>query len=111
MVHMTGFGLDPDALRGAIAKLKDIHEKADKLGREAMQLKPGELTAGDKVTNDARLAIQERAMADSGSARAVARELTEKLKEKIEAYEATLREYEAAEHNATIDAGRVDRQA
>ncbi|QUH00391.1 hypothetical protein HUO13_05780 [Saccharopolyspora erythraea] len=108
---MAGFRLDEAALEGAIARLKELQERTLGLFQNATELKPGELTAGDATTNTARQKIQERATGNEGSLRMVANQLHDKLKEKVAAYETTLREYRAAEENATVDAGRVEWQA
>ena len=108
---MTGFGVDPDALRGAVNKLKGIRQQAMDLRRGASRVQPGELIADDPYTAEARRKIQERATGENGSLTMVAKALADKLTEKIDAYEATLREYSAADDHATVGHRNVDRQA
>ena len=108
---MTGFGVDPAALEGAIKKLEDTRDDVTSMVQQVSFLKPGELTAQDAATTLAREEIQKRATGEDGSLRVVANQLREKLQEKIDAYRSTLDEYQAAEDAATIDASRVNQQA
>ncbi|GAA4838954.1 hypothetical protein GCM10025787_19350 [Saccharopolyspora rosea] len=108
---MTGFGVDPDALRGAVKQLEGIKANAQDLVRNAARVKPGELTADDPSTTRVRQVLQERAVGEKGSLREIANGLVQKLDEKIKAYNDTLREYEAAEEHATVSGRQVDRQA
>lgn len=108
---MTGFGIDPAALEGAIKKLEDIRDDMTSMVQQVSFLKPGELTAQDAATTLARKEIQDRATGENGSLRLVTNQLREKLQEKIDAYRSTLNEYQTAEDAATVDASRVNQQA
>lgn len=108
---MTGFRIDPEALESAIRKLEDAREKADAAVYSATSVTPGELTAKDSVTMNARQKFTDRATGESSSLRTSATALRDKLTQKIDAYRATLEEYRRSEDNATVDADRVGRQA
>lgn len=108
---VAGYVVDPAGLENAIKKLEGARDDAGKLVTQASQVKPGELTADDAYTNRARLAIQERAVGEHGSLRFAARELEQKLDEKIESYKAVLREYQQTDEAAADNAGRIDPRA
>lgn len=109
---MSGqFGVDPDALRKAVKKLEDARDKADQLARQSNQITPGELTAKDRYTEQARKLFTDRVSGPDGSLRSAANDMVKKLQEKIDAYNQTLAEYGRAEDNATADAQQVERQS
>ncbi|MHA6802641.1 hypothetical protein [Salinifilum ghardaiensis] len=102
---MTGYGVDPEALRGAINKLKQTRERLRSLREESQQLEPGELTAKDNATQVAYDAMKKRAVGQEGSLSSHVESLVEKLDAKIQAYEETMREYEQRDRDAL--SGRV----
>ncbi|QIZ34125.1 hypothetical protein [Saccharopolyspora sp. ASAGF58] len=104
---MAGYGVDPEALQAAIDKLKGARERVEAIVRRAAKVSPGELTANDTYTNNARQTFQDRATGDKGSLRIAADELNDKLGAKIAAYEATIREYQRNDDTAASDASRV----
>lgn len=108
---MTGFRIDPEALEGAIKELEDARDRAEKAAKKAGSVMPGELTAKDSTTQQARQQFIERANGESASLRASAAAVRDSLNAKIEAYRNTLEEYGRAEDNATVDADRINRQA
>lgn len=109
---MTGFGLDPDALEGAITRLEDARDRMEKMTRDATKVEPHELVAHDSTTQRAIDAFVRQASGDQpGSLRNNADAIREELNAKIEEYKASLEEYRRAEDSATIDAGRVNREA
>ena len=108
---MTGFRIDPEALEGAIKELEDARDRAAEAVRKAEGVKPGELTAKDSTTQQARQLFVDRANGNSASLRASADAVRNTLTEKINAYRASLEEYRRAEGNATVDASRINRQA
>ncbi|KAA5831099.1 hypothetical protein ABT337_20340 [Saccharopolyspora hirsuta] len=108
---MTGFRVDPKALELAITKLEEVRDDADSLLQQAVNVKPGELTAQDSYTTKARQAIQERATGNAGSLTMAVKELRGKLNEKIDAYKATLEEYRRNDDAAATDANRIQREA
>ncbi|RKT86038.1 hypothetical protein SAMN05421805_1011107 [Saccharopolyspora antimicrobica] len=108
---MTGFRVDPDALREAIADLKAARERVNVQREKALSIDAGELTAGDRATQAFKEAVQKRAVGDAGSLEAFAKDLADKLKVKIEGYEATLREYEGLDEAASVDQSRTNPQA
>lgn len=109
---MSGqFGVDPDALRKAVKKLEDARDKARQMTRDATFIEPGELTAKDRYTEQARQLFQKRMNGGEGSLVSSATAIADKLQEKIDAYNETLAEYGRAEDNATADAQQVERQS
>ncbi|GAA4619191.1 hypothetical protein [Saccharopolyspora hordei] len=108
---MAGYRVDPGALESAIKKLEELRNRAERLVRQAAQVKPGELTANDNYTNQARMAIQERATGEHGSLRVVSQELMKKLEEKINAYNETLREYRDLDEASAVAVNRINAQA
>ncbi|MGI8309339.1 hypothetical protein [Saccharopolyspora hattusasensis] len=108
---MTGFRIDLDALREAIADLKAARDRVDEVRDGALNIDAGELTAGDRATQMFKEEIQKRAVGDVGSLQAFAQALSDKLTMKIEGYEATLREYDAVDDAASADQLRTNPQA
>ena len=104
---MAGYSVDPEALEGAIKDLEDIQQDLVSLFRQVDDVKPGELTANDDVTNKARQIIQDRATGEHGSLRKSANELIENLDSKIVAYRETLAEYKRADDAAAADVNRL----
>ncbi|TWG08824.1 hypothetical protein [Saccharopolyspora dendranthemae] len=94
---MAGYLVDPAGLESAIKKLEDIRDNARSMVQSIARTGPGafagELTAKDNYTSSAFKAINERAIGDQGSLQVIVKDLTTKLTEKIEAYQATLDEY------------------
>ncbi|GAB2731917.1 hypothetical protein GCM10027174_00350 [Salinifilum aidingensis] len=97
---MTGYGVDPEALRGAINKLKQTRSRVDTLREDAESLEPGELTAKDNATQLAYKEMKKRAVGEENSLSSHSERLTEKLEAKIQAYEETLKEYEQRDREA-----------
>ncbi|QGK68238.1 hypothetical protein GIY23_00385 [Allosaccharopolyspora coralli] len=109
---MTGFGLDPDALEAAIKRLEDARSELQSLVRQATLVEPHELVAQDETTKRAYKAFVDQASGDQpGSLRSNAFAIRDELDAKIKQYQASLEEYRRAEDSATIDAGRVNREA
>ncbi len=109
---MSGFVVDPDALAGAIKRLEDARDRVSDLMDQAETVQPHELTAQDKTTQRAYEAFSQQATGDQpGSLRSNASAIRDELNAKIEQYRASLEEYRRAEDSATIDAGRVNREA
>ncbi|MEU6131637.1 hypothetical protein ABZ805_20890 [Saccharopolyspora sp. NPDC047091] len=108
---MTGFRIDPEALEAAIRELEDARERAAGLVNAAHSATPGELTAKDSVTAEARELFRDRAGGAEFSLQAAAEEVTQKLTAKIESYRATLDEYRLADDNASVDADKIDRRS
>ena len=108
---MAGYRVDPGALESAIKKLEHIRDSANSLVAQASRVNPGELTANDDYTNQARQAIQDRATGDHGSLRMVSQELMKKLDEKIDAYRETLREYRELDEASAVDVNRINGRA
>ncbi|MDA3643661.1 hypothetical protein LZ318_12540 [Saccharopolyspora indica] len=108
---MTGFRVDPDALREAVADLKKARMRITGVLRKARDIKPAELTAGDQATQAFKDEIQKRATGDVGSLEVFTKELVKKLDAKIESYEETLREYGALDEAASVDQTRANQQA
>ena len=79
--------------------------------RKSGGVEPGELTAKDSITGQARQKFIDRANGGSESLRVSAAAIRDKLTGKIDSYRATLEEYRQADDNASVDAGRVDRRA
>ena len=100
---MAGFVVDPAGLQTAITKLKGLRDQAGALLQSANRLEPGELTANDTYTKEARLKLQERATGDKGSLKMITEQLQAKLQEKIDSYEAVLADYRATDENAAAD--------
>ncbi len=97
---MSGYDVDPEALRSAVNKLKEAQKRLRSLREEANRLEPGELTAKDDATKLAYDTMKERATGSEGSLRSHAQIMRDKLDAKIEAYEETLREYEQRDRDA-----------
>ncbi|WP_190822237.1 hypothetical protein [Saccharopolyspora pogona] len=102
---MTGFGIDPDALDGAIKKLEDIRDES--MLHSIAQVAEGdfaaELTAKDGYTTKAAEAINKRGVDERGSLQMAIRELTAKL----DAYQATLEEYRRIDEAASAGGNRT----
>ena len=106
---MAGFDVDPVALRSAVNKLKDQYEELGQLHRSAGRgIVAGELTANDNVTSQAREQIEKLANGSPGSMGEAVEALRQKLAQQIEAYEATLRQYEADDDAASADARQIE---
>ncbi len=97
---MSGYDVDPEALRSAVNKLRQTWERVGSLRSEADRLEPGELTAQDNATQAAYDAMKKRAVGEEGSLSSHADSLLNKLEAKIQAYEETLREYEQQDRDA-----------
>ncbi|MHA6798665.1 hypothetical protein [Bounagaea algeriensis] len=97
---MSGYDVDPVALRSAINKLKEARKRTLSLGNEASRLEAGELTANDAATDTARKAFDGRASTQQHSLQEFSRFLADKIQEKIDAYEQTLKQYEEADQSA-----------
>lgn len=109
---MTGFGLDPEALESAIKRLEDARDRVRGLSANARTVEPHELVAQDSTTRRAFDAFVQQASGDQpGSLRNNAEAIVTELDAKIADYKASLEEYRRAEDSATIDAGRVNREA
>ncbi|MBQ0927123.1 hypothetical protein [Saccharopolyspora endophytica] len=108
---MAGFVVDPEGLQGAISQLTRIKNDVDSLLAQAREVKPGELTADDTYTGQARKAIQDRATAESGSLSMIAQQLRTKLDEKISAYQAVLDEYQRNDDAAAANVNRLHQEA
>ncbi|MER7079431.1 hypothetical protein SAMN02982929_02931 [Saccharopolyspora kobensis] len=108
---MTGFRVDPDSLREAIADLKAAQKRVVALRRKAASIDAGELTAGDRATQMFKEAVKQRAVGDAGSLEAFATALADKLDAKIQGYEETLKEYESLDDAASVDQRRTAPQA
>jgi len=107
---MAGFDVDPVALRSAVNKLKDQQHELEQLRHAARQgITAGELTAGDNVTSQAREKIEQLSSGGPGAMSEAVDALRAKLTEQINAYEATLRQYEADDDAASADAQRIER--
>ena len=105
---MAGFDVDPVALRSAVNKLKDQREELTHLLEDAGRgLMIGELTAGDSVTKQAKTKFEQLAHGGDGSMVAAVRSLRDRLTQNIDAYEATLRQYESDDDAAASDAERL----
>ncbi|MGW1677882.1 hypothetical protein [Saccharopolyspora sp. NPDC002376] len=112
---MSGFGVDPAALEGAIKKLEGIRDDAQSLVRSISVTGhgafAGELTAKDTYTTKAFEEINKRAVGQQGSLQIAVKELTDKLGEKIDAYKATLEEYRRTDDAAGSNVSGVQREA
>ncbi|MER7011206.1 hypothetical protein ABT324_07245 [Saccharopolyspora sp. NPDC000359] len=108
---MSGFRVNPDALQAAVDDLRGAHEQVLDMILKARNIDAGELTAGDRATQAFKDEIQKRAVGDAGSLETFAQALADKLKVKIEGYEATLREYGALDEAASVDQLRANPQA
>lgn len=96
-----GFEVDVPALRAAVAELKDERDKISQLAQEASRgIKPGELVANDRTTQLARERIEAKAVGEDGTLTMAARNLRDRLEEKIAAYEATIAEYQQRDGEA-----------
>ncbi|SDP81337.1 hypothetical protein SAMN04487905_109198 [Actinopolyspora xinjiangensis] len=110
-MSQDGFGVDYDKLREAIKELITARDEALDLEQQTQNISPGELTAMDGTTERAREAFQQRITGDEGSLHSAARDIREKLEEKIEAYNAVLREYGVAEENASVAQRDAERRS
>ncbi|SDJ86461.1 hypothetical protein SAMN04487820_102426 [Actinopolyspora mzabensis] len=106
-----GFGVDYDKLREARKDLEAAREEARELERKAQSTDPGELTALDNTTDEARKAFQQRITGEEGSVRSAARDIRKILEEKIEAYDAVLAEYGLADDNASVAQRDIERRS
>ncbi|WP_438388498.1 hypothetical protein [Actinopolyspora saharensis] len=106
-----GFQVDKEGLSKAIEQLEDARDKARKLSDEAGQMAPGELTAKDKTTGQARDVFRQRLSGPESSLRTAADDIFTKLQEKIDSYKAVLGEYEKAEDSADAATRSTERQS
>ncbi|SDP97500.1 hypothetical protein SAMN04487905_1331 [Actinopolyspora xinjiangensis] len=106
-----GFGVDYDKLKAVIEDLRKARDEAKDLADESESIGPDELTAYDDTTESAREAFRKRMNAPEGSLRAAADDIRVRLNEKIDAYEALLREYGLAEENASVAQRDTDRRS
>ncbi|WP_406689117.1 hypothetical protein REH65_23495 [Saccharopolyspora sp. ID03-671] len=99
-------------MESAIKKLEDIRDNArsmvQSIGRSAPGAFAGELTAKDNYTSSAFKAINERAVGEQGSLQLIVKDMTAKLTEKIEAYQATLDEYRRNDDAAASSVRRTE---
>ena len=108
---MPGYKLDPEGLKSAIHELIDIRNSVYQLSQKSNRLSPGELTAGDLYTKNAHKAFKELALNERNSLRSELDNIRKFLEEKINAYQSTLEEYLKAEDNASVDTGKIQREA
>ncbi|NHD19453.1 MULTISPECIES: hypothetical protein [unclassified Actinopolyspora] len=106
-----GFQVDKEGLSKAIEQLEDARDKAQQLAREANNMVPGELTAKDETTGQAREVFKQRISGPEGSLWFAASDIGKKLQEKIDSYKAVLGEYEKAEDNADAATRNTERQS
>ena len=106
-----GYKLDPEALKSAIGDLIDIRSSVYALLRDSVRLSPGELRAGDIYTQNAHKAFKELALNNKNSLWAELNKIRELLEERIKDYQESLEEYLKAEENASIDAGKIQRES
>lgn len=106
-----GFQVDKEGLRKAIKQLEDAQGKADQLADEANDMAPGELTAKDDTTGQARGVFARRINGQEGSLWSAAKDVSQKLQEKIDSYKAVLGEYDKAEGNADAATRDTERQS
>ncbi|SDR03397.1 hypothetical protein [Actinopolyspora saharensis] len=106
-----GFQVDKEGLSKAIEQLEDARDKADQLAREALQFEPGELTAEDQNTKEARELFRKRLVGTDTSLQSAADDIAKQLQEKIDSYKAVLGEYEKAEDNADAATRDTERQS
>lgn len=109
---MAGYLVDPAGLESAIKKLEDIRDNARSMVQSVARAAPGafagELTAKDTYTTSAYEKINERAVGEQGSLQVIVKDLTKKLTEKIEAYQATLDEYRRNDDAAASSVRRTE---
>ncbi|KGI83035.1 hypothetical protein IL38_01355 [Actinopolyspora erythraea] len=110
-MSQDGFGVDYDKLKAVIEDLRKARDEAKDLADESESIGPDELTAYDDTTESAREAFRKRMNAPEGSLRAAADDIRVRLNEKIDAYEALLREYGLAEENASVAQQDAERQS
>ena len=106
-----GYKLDPEALEKAIRELQDVQDSVYELREKTANLSPGELRAGDANTQSAYKTFRDLAVNKQNSLRAELDNIREILEERIKSYEDALEEYKKAEDNASIDAGKIQREA
>lgn len=106
-----GFQVDKESLSKAIGQLEDARDKADRLSQEMGNAAPGELTAKDETTGQARDVFEQRINGPERSLRGAAHDIYLKLQEKIDSYKAVLGEYDKAEDNADAATRDTERQS
>ncbi|NYH80824.1 hypothetical protein FHR84_004192 [Actinopolyspora biskrensis] len=106
-----GFAVDKEGLSKAIGQLEDTRDKAAKLSREMGNAAPGELTAKDETTGQAREVFEQRINGPEGSLTSAANDIRERLQGKIDSYKAVLGEYDKAEDNADAATRDTERQS
>ena len=108
---MTGFKLDPEELKKAINELLDIRDNLYELREKSIRLDPGELTAKDRSTQNARQAFKDLATKERDSFQGETREILKTLEKKIESYKSALAEYKKTEDAASIDTSKIQQEA
>ena len=108
---MPGYKLDPEALEKAIRELEEIFLSLQGLRVRSNKLSPGELTAGDLTTQSAHKAFEEKATKGRDSFQIETNEIAKILQKKISSYKEVLKEYKEAEENASVDTGKIHREA
>ncbi|WP_017972600.1 hypothetical protein [Actinopolyspora halophila] len=106
-----GFQVDKEGLRKAIGQLEDARDKAERLAQEIGNALPGELTAKDGTTGQARAVFRKRINAPEGSLWFAANDMRKKVQDKIDSYKAVLGEYDKAEDNADAATRNTERQS
>ncbi|SFD85227.1 hypothetical protein SAMN04487819_10494 [Actinopolyspora alba] len=110
MSQQNGFGVDHEKLQAVITDLEAALDEARALERQAEQSEPGELTAYDDTTEQAREAFKKRIRGE-GSLNSAAMNIRQELERKINAYRAILQEYGLAEDNASVAQRETERQS
>ncbi|SFT71158.1 hypothetical protein SAMN04487904_106116 [Actinopolyspora lacussalsi subsp. righensis] len=111
MSQQNGFGVDHEKLREAIKELEVARDEAFDLSRQVLSSTPGELTAYDDTTQQARSVFEMRMNGSEGSLRSAAVAIQDKIQEKIDAYYAVLGEYDKADDNASVVQGNAERKS
>ncbi|WP_146134789.1 hypothetical protein [Actinopolyspora mortivallis] len=106
-----GFEVDKAKLWEALNELKGARDEAESLARESLTIVPGELTAKDQTTDQAREFFQKRMVDSDGSLWRSAKDIYEKIQEKIDAYEAVLGEYGESDYNADVGSRNIERRS
>lgn len=109
--QQNGFGVDHEKLREAIKELEVARDEAFDLSRQVLSSTPGELTAYDDTTQQARSVFEMRMNGSEGSLRSAAVAIQDKIQEKIDAYYAVLGEYDKADDNASVVQGNAERKS
>lgn len=102
------FSVDIPRLQAAVKKLEDARVQLDNLVGGSSRLKVGELTAGDGITRYAVEELQKRAVGPQGSLQIASQQLADVLNHKIDAYKASIAEYQRAEEHSTLDHRHID---